>query len=317
MSAARSRPDAAEARLQALASLDPATDRATQTSAIGQALQDPGYRVVARAATLAGERSLQELEALLLAAWTRFLDDPVKRDPQCVAKAAIAAALLRLECDDVAFWSAGMRYRQLEPVWGTTTDTAVDVRSTCAMGLVNTGRGRAVIDLTELLNDGERRARAGAVRAIACGEPRQAEALLRFKVLVGDADPEVLGECFTALLAIEPDESIGLVASRLHDADEAVRDYAALALGESRQPQALQQLQAAWHDTRTPKDLRSVLARAIALHRTGPAFDWLIDMIEHGTDADADIAADALSVYDRNATLMQRMDTARAARPKA
>ena len=48
-------------------------------------------------------------------------------------------------------------------------------------------RGRAVIELTELLNDSERLVRAGAVRANRRGKPRQAEALLRFKVLIGDA----------------------------------------------------------------------------------------------------------------------------------
>ncbi len=53
------------------------------------------------------------------------------------------------------------------------------------------------------------------MRAISCGYPREAEALLRFKVLVGDENPEVLGECFTGLLAIAPEECLALVASNL------------------------------------------------------------------------------------------------------
>ena len=137
-----------------------------------------------------------------------------------------------------------MQYRQLEPVWGGTADTAVDVRASCAMGLVASGYSRALVELTALLHDTDAAARLGAVRAIACGNPREAELLLRSKVLGGDAEPQVLGECFTGLLAVEPDESIGFVAGYLAHADEAVRELAALALGESRLDGALAPLQA-------------------------------------------------------------------------
>src|SRR5690606_12273497 len=170
----------------------------------------------------------------------------VKQDPQCLAKAAITAALLALECDDVDFWLAGIRYVQPEPTWGRAVDTAVDVRCNCALGLVNSRYRRAIIELTTLLNDPERRVRAGAARAISCGDPLQAEPLLRFKIQVGDMDAEVLGECFTALLAMAPEDSMSLVSAHLCNADEAVRDYAALALGESRHPLALDELKAAW-----------------------------------------------------------------------
>ena len=108
---------------------------------------------------------------------------------------------------------AALRYRQLEPVWGGTADTAVDVRASCAMGLVASGYSRALVELTALLNDTDAAARVGAVRAIACGNPREAELLLRSKALAGDAEPQVLGECFTGLLAVEPEESLGFVAA--------------------------------------------------------------------------------------------------------
>src|SRR5690606_29599724 len=142
----------------------------------------------ARASALAGERALHERTPNLLTAWSRFLEDGVKQDPQCLAKSAITAALLALECNDVEFWLAGIRYVQLEPTWGRAVDTAVDVRCNCALGLVNSNYRRAIIELTVLLNDPERRARAGAARAISCGDPGQAEALLRFKILTGDED---------------------------------------------------------------------------------------------------------------------------------
>jgi hypothetical protein len=196
-----------------LNALEPATPRSLQNEAISAALADPHYRVVARAAALAGERSLHERTADLLAAYPRFLQDGVKRDPQCVAKAAITAALLALECDNVRFWREEMQCRQPEPTWEGTTDTAVDVRCHCALGLVNTGHPRAIVELTAQLDDPEHRVRAGAARAISCADPTAAEALLRFKVLAGDSEAEVLGECFTALLAVAPDESLSLIAS--------------------------------------------------------------------------------------------------------
>jgi HEAT repeat protein len=114
------------------------------------------------------------------------------------------------------------------------------------MGLVASGYPRALVELTALLNDSDAAARMGAVRAIACGNPREAELLLRSKALAGDAEPQVLGECFTGLLGVEPDESLKFVAGYLTHADEAVRELAALALGESRLDAALAPLKEAW-----------------------------------------------------------------------
>jgi HEAT repeat protein len=236
---------------------------------------------------------------------------PAKKDPHCIAKAAITGALLALECRDVDFWLAGMRYRQPEPVWGGSSDTAVDVRCNCALGLVNTSYSRAMPELALLLNDPEKRVRAGAVRAISCGTPHEAEPLLRYKVLVGDDDPEVLAECFGALLAIAPDESVPFVAARLRDTAHGVGDYAALALGESRHPAALEFLKSAWNEPFASDEVRAVLARAAAVHRSEAAFDWLISIIAEGHERVAEIAADALSVYERNTQSMERVAAAR------
>jgi HEAT repeat protein len=311
---ARPRPE--EAKLDALNALDSSADRAVQNEAIRRALQDKHARVVAKGATLAGERMLHERIADLVDAYARFLVEPVKRDPACLAKKAIAGALVALECRDVEFYLAGLRYQQLEPVWGGTADSAVDVRCHCALGLVNSGYFRAIPELAALLNDPEKHARGGAVRAISCGPPREAEPLLRFKLFIGDADPEVLAECFTALLAIAPEESLPLIAARLSDKDDSVRDFAALALGESRHPAALQYLQKAWEDVLVRDDMRAVLIRAAAVHRSEPAFDWLISIIENGSAKQADVAADAISVYERNVKLMERMKAALAGRKR-
>ena len=126
----------------------------------------------------------------------------------------------------------------------------------------------------------------------------------------------MLAECFTALLTIAPQECLALVASHLSHADDAVRDFAALALGESHLPAALQYLQKAWEDVLVTPEMRAVLIRAAAVHRSEEAFDWLVSIIENGTPTQADVAADALSVYERNTKLQERIKTALAGRRK-
>jgi len=270
-------------------------------------LTEKHFRIIAKAATLAGERSLRERIPDLLAAYPRFLVDAVKRDPHCIAKQAIARALVNLDCQNVDFFLAGIRYRQLEPVWRGSADAAIDLRCSCAMGLVATGYSRAIQELTALLHDPEWGARAGAARAISCGNPREAEAVLRFKVRVGDPEPEVIGECFTGLLSVAKDECVSFVAEYLSDTEEGIRDFAALALGESRHPQALEYLRAAWDNGYGATEFRNVLIRAAAIHRTEAAYDWLISLIEHGSPAHADVAVEALSVYERNTKLGERV----------
>ena len=122
------RPRPEEKKLEMLGNLDPAADRVAQSAALEPFLADKHYRVVSRAATLAGERSLADLTPHLLTANARFLEDPVKRDPNCIAKGAIARALVNFGCEDVDFYLAGIRYTQPEPVWGGSADSAIDVR---------------------------------------------------------------------------------------------------------------------------------------------------------------------------------------------
>lgn len=285
-------------------------DRAARVAALASALAAGHYRVVAKAARLAEDALHYELEAALLAAYARLLDKPAKQDPSCLAKKAIARALVALDCRNVEFFLRGLRYRQLEPVWGATADTAADVRASSAMGLVATGYSRALVELTALLVDPELGARVGAVRAIACGNPREAELLLRAKALFGDAEPQVVGECFTGLLSIEPDESIAFVASYLSHADEAICELAALALGESRLDAALAPLAKAWDGVLVGAELRRALLRAAAAHRSEAAFEWLLAIVADARPAVVADVVDALSPYKHNAKLMQRLTAA-------
>lgn len=301
-----------------LAALDalPA-ERAAKIEALSRAIAHRHYRVAAKATRLAEDGLFYELVPELLAAHARFLDKPLKSDPNCFAKKAIARALVALDCTDTEFFRSGLCYQQHEPVWGGTADTAVDLRASCAMGLVASGYSRALVELTALLHDREAGARLGAVRAIACGNPREAELLLRSKALAGDAEPQVLGECFTGLLSVEPEESLPFVAAHLQHADDAVRELAALALGESRLEAALAPLQGAWNDVLVGDGLRRALLRGAAAHRSEASFGWLLAIAGEARVPVAMEVIEALAPYKHNAKLMQRLRSALTQRGEA
>ena len=283
-------------------------ERAAKVEALQRALEGR-CRVAAKAARAAEDALLYELTQALKASYARFLDKPLKQDPSCFAKKALVRALVALDCNDVEFFLGGVRYRQLEPVWGGTADTAVDVRASCAMGLVASGYSRALVELTALLHDSDAAARIGAVRAIACGSPRDAELLLGAKALAGDAEQQVLGECFTGLLAVAPEESIMFVAAYLAHADDAVRELAALALGESRLDGALPPLKEAWNGVLLGEEFRRALLRAAAAHRSEAAFDWLLEIVAEARVPVAVTVIEALAPYKHNARLMQRLES--------
>lgn len=274
---------------------------------LGSGLKDRHYRVVALAAHLAGEKLVYGCVTDLLAAYPRFLEKPVKSDPNCLAKQAIVRALYDLDCDDVDFYLAAIRYRQMEPVYGGSVDTATDLRTSAAMGLVASGYSRALVEVAELLIDSEPPVRSGAARAIACGNPREAELLLRLKVLTGDEEAMVIGDCFAGLLTVEPEESVSFVARFLDDEDDAIREAAALALGECRLPAALDSLKAAAAVVLVAPEFRRVLIRSAALHRSDEAFDWLVDIVADGDTMIATEAVDVLSIYRHNDKLAARL----------
>lgn len=279
-----------------------------------EALADRHYLLVAKAAELAGDRLIYGLEPDLVAAYPRLLEDPAKHDPGCTAKGAIARALVALDSQDADFFIAGIRYRQPEPVWGGSVDTAVDLRVSCAIGLAATAHPRALIHLVELLHDPEPHARGGAARAIACVQPLAAEAVLRSKALAGDPEPEVTGECLAALLRAEGDEALDFVAGFLDDPSAEVSALAALALGESHLEGALALLRARWDAEPFKRDADRVLLRAAALHRSEAALAWLVEVAATGDRASAEVAITELGAYRNNARLRARLETVLAER---
>jgi hypothetical protein len=290
---------------------DPVEVKAT----VLEALNDRHCLIVKEAAELCEERLIYDLEADLLEAYRRFLKKPVKNDPNCTAKEAIARTLVALDSQDVDFFIAGLGYHQHEPVWGGTEDTATDVRVSCAMGLANTSYPRALIELVALLYDHNSHARKGAVRAIAYTQPLAAEAVLRSKAMAGDAEPEVIGETLSALLQVSPSESQEFVASFLEPhRDPMLRQSVALAIGESRLDEALDILRSCWNDKPLKEEQDNCLLLGAILNRSEKAFAWLLDVVVEGDPSSARFVVEELAIYRTDKSLRMKMEAALAQR---
>jgi hypothetical protein len=115
----------------------------------------------------------------------------------------------------------------------------------------------------------------------------------------------VIGECLSALLSVEPDESIAFVANYLKDSRPAVRELAALALGESRLEEALPLLQSIWQQPMLDTAYRRALLRAVALHRSDAAFDWLLSIAQREERPMAAQAIEAASTQSAQRSLTE------------
>ena len=305
---AKRRIDANTHLAERLAELRTAINNVTATGqALHAALADPHYRLVAAAAGYASDGLRYDLEPDLIAAFRRLADRPHTQDPQCTAKGAIARALVAIDCANVEFYLAGIRLHQREPAWGGSQDTAVDCRVTCAMGLAATAYARALPELTRLLADPEPRVRAGVMDAIACCEPIAAESVLRTKAQAGDPEAEVIGACLLALLRLESGDCTTFVGGFLDQADATLHELAALALGESRRPDALQELRQRWDAAPFKGAAERVLLKGAVLHRSPEAFAWLLELAADGERRIAERVVCDLAVYRSNERLRQRL----------
>lgn len=251
--------------------------------ALRQALLDKNNFVVSKAALLVGELGEQELIPELAAAFDRFLQDAAKTDAQCYAKNAITQVLKDFEYEDPELYIRGLRHRQPEPVFGGSRDTAATLRATCAHALIVC---RSISDLkilgylTDLLTDPEHTARLEAARAIAAlGRPEGA-LLLRLKISCGDSNSAVVGQCMSALLALDAEPSVPLVARYLTagDDDEDLPYEAAAALGESRQPAAFAALRERYERPADPR-FRKALLLSMGASLLPEAIDFLLSLV--------------------------------------
>jgi HEAT repeat protein len=251
---------------------------ADDPAGLAKALAHKSNLVAAKAARLIGDHLLPNFIPPLSTAFERFLR---KDDKGCVALMALARTLVTLDCDDAELFRKGIAHAQMEGTWGGSVDVASELRAVCAMGLANTRDPNKTRDIVNLLADPEFLARAGAARALAALGSDAAAMVLRFKALTGDKEPEALCDCLHALLSIEGPEALPLVERYLHSRDEAKRDAAIHALGESRRDDALQVLKDLYNRSANP-ELKATILLAIKTGRTEEGMKF-VTFIESGS----------------------------------
>ena len=307
-----------EAQAAALEALRSAAPEVVEP-ALRKALQHRNNYLAAKAAKLASDLKLTSLTPDLVAAFNRFLPqsgkDPIKTDPQCWAKNAIAKALAALEYQEHEPFLLGMRHIQLEPVWGGTADTAGTLRGTCALALVqcrSLNSTHLLTLLTELFADKELPVRVNAARAVEQVGSDAAMLLLRLRAELASDDPELLGACYSGVLHLEGANAIPWAAKFLPHEDDAAAE-AAIAIAETRTPDAFTTLKASFEKARDPW-FRTALLSAIALTRQDEAFDWLITLIAQN-DRNGEDAREAIrrsnppsAVFERLARLSNPAD---------
>ncbi len=234
-------------RLAAIRELRGQALSAPQVAELKKAVGDRSNLLVAAAAEIVGDQTLLELAGDLEAAFARFLVNPIRDDKLCRAKIAIIQALDRIEHIRSAVFERASTHIQLEPVWGGTEDTAAPLRATALIALARIEGSAAQSRLVDAMVDPIRDVRIAAAQGLAYLNTDAAGLLLRLKVRIGDADPEVLSECLAGLLADGKAESLAIVRESLGSRNEARCEAAALALGKSRRADAFEPLRDAWY----------------------------------------------------------------------
>jgi HEAT repeat protein len=308
--------DPVEAALRALAEAARRPIDEATVALIRKSLAHRSNHVVARAVRAVREADLAALAPDLIAAFPRFLEDPVRRDPGCVAKTQIVHALLAWSYPAPDVYLQGAAHIQREPAFGEPIDTAPELRATSALALVASEHPAALTTCVTLLVDPEPAARAGALRALGASGRPDVALLMRLFALRGDVDPGVLAEAFAGLLTLSVDDPVPFVGERLASGDRDVARAAAMALGEARRPEAVAALRD--HLSREDRpDVRHASILALATSRDDDAFAVLLELIALGRAADSKAAVDALELYAHDDALQRRVQAALEARRPA
>lgn len=264
-----------------------------------RALMDANNFLAARAARVVAKLGLQDLAPELLAVFNRFLQNPAKTDPGCRAKIAAIEALNALDYPEADVFLQGIRHIQLEYSFGAPVDTADNLRAACAFGLYRLGYPGLLHEMVSLLTDPASAARRATIKVLTELGRESCETLLRYKALQGDSEPEVLGDCFSGLIAIAPTPSLAFVAQFLSADDTAVAEEAALAIGNSRLKDAFPLLRDFLDHCSRPA-FKRLLLLPIALTRCEEAFQLLLGIVREKPSDYAAAAVEALSIYRDN-----------------
>jgi HEAT repeat protein len=282
-------------------------------AAFTKALAAKSNLIVAKAARLIGNAQWIEFNPEMVTAFSRMIAKGAAIDKACAAMIAIARALVQSDFDAPDMYLQGIHHVQMEASYGPAIDTAAELREVCAMGLANSTYPHKLRELVPLLVDKEWRVRAGAIRAIGVIGTDAASLLLRFKMLSGDKDAEVMSDCFMAILTLEGAEGVPLVARFAESENPEVREAAILAIGASRRADAVEWLIAKFAQT-ADKPGRKCILLALSTSRVEAAVAFLLETVRNATPATSTLAVDALSIHARDQQLSAQVDLAIASR---
>ncbi|QOV90422.1 HEAT repeat domain-containing protein [Humisphaera borealis] len=264
--------------------------------------------VVARGAELASRYEKKELAGDLAGAYWRFAEmNPGHDDKNYVARTGVVRSLVDLyaggEAADV--YLSAVKQGAGRPSGVMLADPAAELRATAAFGLATMAHPEALTICTDLLTDLASLVRVAAARALSASGREGAVLVMRLKLRVGDSEPEVLAECATGLMQLAPAESLDVVAGLMSHREEAARAGAALALGASRLPAALDRLRQAYDREKEPEVLKTILIAA-ASSRLPAAVEWLVSLVEKDRRT-AEMAIDALSPFRLDESVKSRV----------
>jgi HEAT repeat protein len=285
----------------------------TGKAAFTKALAAKSNLIVAKAARLIGNAQWIELNPDMAAAFSRMIAKGAVIDKACAAMIAIARVLVQSDYDAPDLYLRGIHHVQMEASYGPAIDTAAELREVCAMGLANSIYPHKLRELVPLLVDKEWRVRAAVIRAIGVIGTDAASLLLRYKMLLGDKDPEVMSDCFMAVLTLEGAEGVPLVAPFAESGNPEVREAAILAMGASRRADAVEWLIAKFANT-ADKPGRKCILLSLSTSRMETAVAFLLDLVRNGSPATSTLAIDALSIHARDRQLSAQVDSAVASR---
>jgi HEAT repeat protein len=296
--------ESALAKLRSLAAGPATPDLLNELTA---ALQSKHNIVVARAAAIVAEKSLSDLSPHLVNAFDRFMQKPTTTDKGCLAKLAIAQALYTLGTDARDTFLIGIHHVQREPSFGGSSDSAAELRGTCALGLVRMGYPDALTELADLLMDPEPQARLLAVRACAYSGSAATAPLLRMRILADPTDTDLLAEALPALARLTPLEAMPLLERFLDSPDPELQMLAATALGETRRPEAHDLLVRRFESSLTI-EARRPLMLALAGLRLPQSVDFLLKLVDEERPPLANEAAAMLAPYRHDPAIRDRLD---------
>jgi len=266
---------------------------------IADFLSHKSNHVVGKAASIIQEMGSDQFDAQLEENFFRFMKNPIKSDPTCVAKRNIIKCLLHMGSPAESVYKAGLAHIQMEPAFGPPVDTAPGLRGDCGRALAKIDHPDTFRIHASLIMDSEPETRRIAINTLIDLATIESEILLRTKILSTDLESDILADCFTGLMQIAPHESLEFVALHLASPDLACAHGAALALGESHHPKSFELLKQAWENESLPLPQYELLL-PIALGRSDEAFNFLLDQMDDTPEAFMTGYLDALSVFSGN-----------------